>query len=114
MKRATVGLLVSAVLAAGAGASVVAPTLASKNSRTVKVCTVKGDAVVAAKRNGRCPRKSKAVRINRVGPAGPRGATGPAGPPGADGIDGADGAQGETGPPGKDAQVPTVLDGGAP
>ena len=46
MKRATVATVTGAVVALGAGSSLVAAAIAPGSSSTVKVCTVKGDAVV--------------------------------------------------------------------
>ena len=57
----------------------------------VTVCVGKKQTVVAADRQGRCPRGTRAVAVNRVGrpgPVGPQGRRGPVGPRGPAGGDG--------------------------
>lgn len=64
---------------------------AATSSASIKVCVTSKNVVRSADAKGKCPKKTKAVAINKVGPAGRPGASGPAGAPGAAGALGKDG-----------------------
>ena len=59
---------------------------------TVTICITKASVARSAMTNGKCPKGTRSVVINRAGPRGQAGPTGPAGAQGAPGATGANGA----------------------
>ena len=61
---------------------------AATSSATIKVCVTSKNVVRSADAKGKCPKKTRAVAVNKVGPAGTSGAQGVPGPAGAQGAPG--------------------------
>lgn len=78
---------------------------AATSSTTIKVCVTSKNVVRSADAKGKCPKRTKAVAVNKVGPVGAAGRQGVPGPAGAVGGPGPAGAPGVAG---KDAATRVI------
>ncbi len=102
--------VVSAVLAAAAGAGSLAYATILVNQSVIHGCAARSGG--ALRLASKCGKNERAVTWNNTGPAGARGATGLQGPAGSQGAAGATGATGATGAAGAAAVARDVIGGG--
>ena len=102
--------VVSALLAAAAGAGSLAYATILVNQSVIHGCAAQSNG--ALRLAAKCGKNERAVTWNNTGPAGARGATGLQGPAGSQGAAGATGATGATGAAGVNRDIIGGGDGG--